>query len=111
MRLKGLDYRTLAKLVGVSHGYLWQLVNADKRAINDPTAKRNRPTRELTRQIGAALEIDPLSLLAAAAYADTGPEPALTGPTRYASYASNAKQLYQDGLDASAKGQTDRAVA
>lgn len=111
MRQKGLDYRTLAKLVGVSHGYLWQLVNADKQAINNPNAKRKRPTRELTRQLAGALEIDPLTLLSAAGYADTGPEPALTGPTRYATYSSNAKQLYQDGLDASTKGQTDRAVA
>ncbi len=40
MRIKGLDYRTLAKLVGVSHGYLWQLVNAEKRAVNDITTPR-----------------------------------------------------------------------
>jgi tetratricopeptide (TPR) repeat protein len=110
MRQKGLDYRTLAKLVGVSHGYLWQLVNADKQAINNPTAKKKRPTRELTRELATVLDIDPLTLLTAAGYADSGPEPLTAGPTRYATYASNAKQLYQDGIEASAKGQADRAV-
>lgn len=110
MRQKGLDYRTLAKLVGVSHGYLWQLVNADKRAINDPNAKRKRPTQELTRKLASALDLDPVSLLTSAGYTDAAPETALTGPTRYAVYAPTARQLYQDGLEASAKGQTDRAV-
>jgi tetratricopeptide (TPR) repeat protein len=111
MRLKGLDYRTLAKLVGVSHGYLWQLVNAEKRAVNDPAAKKKRPREELTRQLAAALDIDALGLLEAAGYKDAAAEPLLAGPTRYTSYTSTARQLYQDGLAASAKGQTDRAVA
>jgi tetratricopeptide (TPR) repeat protein len=111
MRVKGLDYRTLAKLVGVSHGYLWQLVNAEKRAINDPAAKKKRPREELTRQLAAALDLDPLALLEAAGYKDAEAEPLLAGPTRYTNFASTARQLYQDGLAASAKGQTDRAVA
>ena len=111
MRQKGLDYRTLAKLVGVSHGYLWQLVNADKRAINDPSAKRKRPTADLTRTLAGALELDVQTLLHSAGYTDQMPEAALTGPTRYATYAPTARQLYQDGLDASSKGQSDRAVA
>lgn len=111
MRLKGLDYRTLAKLVGVSHGYLWQLVNAEKRAVNDPAAKKKRPREELTRQLAAALDIDPLALLEAAGYKDAAADPLLAGPTRYTNYSSTARQLYQDGLAASAKGQPDRAVA
>lgn len=111
MRLKGLDYRTLAKLVGVSHGYLWQLVNAEKRAVNDPAAKKKRPREELTRQLAAALDLDPLALLEAAGYKDAAADPLLAGPTRYTHYQSDARQLYQDGLAATAKGQPDRAVA
>ena len=111
MRQKGLDYRTLAKLVGVSHGYLWQLVNAEKRALNDPTAKRKRPSEQVTRQLAAALDIDPRTLLEAAGYTDTAAEPLVLGPTRYASFMPEARQLYQEGLEATAKGQPDRAVA
>jgi tetratricopeptide (TPR) repeat protein len=111
MRLKGLDYRTLAKLVGVSHGYLWQLVNAEKRAVNDPAAKRKRPSEAVTRQLADALDLDPRALLEAAGYQDPTADPLLTGPTRYASYPTTARQLYQDGLAAAAKGQPDRAVA
>lgn len=111
MRQKGLDYRTLAKLVGVSHGYLWQLVNAEKRAINDPAAKRKRPSEQVTRQIAGALDIDPRLLMEAAGYADDAAEPLLMGPTRYATFMPEARQLYQDGLEATAKGQPDRAVA
>jgi tetratricopeptide (TPR) repeat protein len=111
MRQKGLDYRTLGKLVGVSHGYLWQLVNAEKRAINDPAAKRKRPSEQVTRQIAAALDIDPRLLLESAGYTDTGAEPLLMGPTRYATFMPEARQLYQEGLEATAKGQPDRAVA
>lgn len=111
MRQKGLDYRTLAKLVGVSHGYLWQLVNAEKRAINDPAAKRKRPSEQVTRQIAAALDIDPRLLLEAAGYNDTGEEALLMGPTRYATFLPEARQLYQEGIEANAKGQPDRAVA
>lgn len=111
MRLKGLDYRTLAKLVGVSHGYLWQLVNAEKRAVNDPAAKRKRPSEAVTRQLAETLNLDPRALLEAAGYQDPTADPLLTGPTRYASYPTTARQLYQDGLAAAAKGQPDRAVA
>ncbi len=111
MRLKGLDYRTLAKLVGVSHGYLWQLVNAEKRAVNDPAAKRKRPSEAVTRQLAETLDLDPRALLEAAGYQDPSADPLLTGPTRYASYPTTARQLYQDGLAAAAKGQPDRAVA
>lgn len=111
MRIKGLDYRTLAKLVGVSHGYLWQLVNAEKRAVNDPGLKRKRPSEAVTRALAAALDLDPLALLEAAGYADPSADPLPSGPTRYASYPTTARQLYQDGLAASAKGQPDRAVA
>lgn len=111
MRLKGLDYRTLAKLVGVSHGYLWQLVNAEKRAVNDPAAKRKRPSEAVTRQLAEALDLDPRALLEAAGYQDPTADPLLTGPTRYASYPTTARQLYQDGIQAAAKGQPDRAVA
>lgn len=111
MRLKGLDYRTLAKLVGVSHGYLWQLVNAEKRAVNDPAAKRKRPSEAVTRQLAETLDLDPRALLEAAGYSDPTADPLLSGPTRYASYPTTARQLYQDGLAAAAKGQPDRAVA
>ena len=111
MRLKGLDYRTLAKLVGVSHGYLWQLVNAEKRAVNDPAAKKKRPSEAVTRQLAETLDLDPRALLEAAGYQDPTADPLLSGPTRYASYPTTARQLYQDGLAAAAKGQPDRAVA
>ena len=111
MKLKQMDYRTLGKLVGVSHGYLWQLVNADKRAINDPSQKRKRPNEELTRKLAAVLEIDELALLRSAGFQDAKLELAPTGPTRYTNYATTARQLYQDGLQASAKGHTERAIA
>lgn len=111
MRLKGLDYRTLAKLVGVSHGYLWQLVNAEKRAVNDPAAKRKRPSEAVTRQLADALDLDPRALLDAAGLTEVSSDNLLSGPTRYTSYPTTARQLYQDGLAAAAKGQPDRAIA
>ncbi|HEY9724249.1 MAG TPA: hypothetical protein V6D47_19770, partial [Oscillatoriaceae cyanobacterium] len=97
MRQKGLDYRTLGKLVGVSHGYLWQLANAEKRAVNDPGAKRKRPTEALARQLAAVLDLDARTVLEAAGYG-AAREPALSGPTRYATFAPSARQLYQEGL-------------
>ncbi|MEB3330378.1 MAG: helix-turn-helix transcriptional regulator [Candidatus Sericytochromatia bacterium] len=110
MKAKGLDYRTLARLVGVSHGYLWQLVNADKKAINDPAAKRKKPSEAVVQQIADTLELDRATLLRAAGWrGDAGPL-ALTGPTRYAPYPTTARQLYEDGLAQAGKGNTDRAV-
>lgn len=110
MRRKGLDYRTLGKLVGVSHGYLWQIVNAEKRALNDPSAKRKRPSEAVTRQLASALELDELALLEAAGYSDAERNPLASSPVRYAAY-TPPEDLFRDGIEASAKGQPDRAVA
>lgn len=110
MRLKSMDYRTLAKLVGVSHGYLWQLVDADKRAINDPSVKRKRPSELIVRQLARVLELDEAAMLRAAGYRELDALPPLTGPTQYSQYPASAQQLYQDGLAAMGKGQADRAI-
>lgn len=110
MKTKGLDYRTLAKLVGVSHGYLWQLVNADKKAINDPSAKRKKPSEAVVRQIAETLEVDAVALLHAAGWRGEATELSPTGPTRYAPYPTTARQLYQDGLAQAHKGNTERAI-
>lgn len=111
MRLKQMDYRTLAKLVGVSHGYLWQLVAADKRAVNEPAVKRKKPSEGIVRQIAQILDLDETLLLEAAGHRAEGALTGLTGPTRYSQYQATAQQLYQDGLSAMGKGQTDRAIA
>jgi tetratricopeptide (TPR) repeat protein len=110
MKAKGLDYRTLAKLVGVSHGYLWQLVNADKKAVNDPSAKRKKPSEAVVRQVAETLELDPVAFLHAAGWREASSPLAPTGPTRYAPYPTTARQLYQDGLAQAGKGNTDRAI-
>jgi tetratricopeptide (TPR) repeat protein len=111
MRLKSLDYRTLAKLVGVSHGYLWQMVNADKRAVNDPAVKRKRPSVSIVRQLAQVLELDERAMLDAAGHREADASALLTGPTRYSQYPTTAQQLYQDGVAAVSKGHSDRAVA
>ncbi|MEB3196261.1 MAG: hypothetical protein VKP62_03565 [Candidatus Sericytochromatia bacterium] len=111
MRLKGLDYRTLGKLIGVSHGYLWQMVSADKRAINDPGLKRKRPSEAVVRQLAETLELDPKAMLRAAGHDVDGIDLTISGPTRYTPYPVTARQLYQDGVQAAAKGHADRAVA
>lgn len=111
MRLKSMDYRTLAKLVGVSHGYLWQLVSADKRAINDPATKRKRPSELIVRQLAQVLELDEATMLRAAGHRAEGVVLAPAGPTHYSQYPAQAQQLYQDGLSAMSKGQPDRAIA
>lgn len=111
MKAKGLDYRSLGKLVGVSHGYLWQLVNADKRAINDPEVKRKRPSEAVARQLAATLELDVLAVLDAAGYGPEAAEAVPAGPTRYAQFVPPGKQLYQEGLAALNKGQDGKAVA
>lgn len=110
MKAKGLDYRALGKLVGVSHGYLWQLVNADKRAVNDPGAKRKRPSEAVARQLASTLELDLQQVLTAAGY---GEAEALAppGPTLYSGYLPPGRQLYQEALAALNKGQASKAAA
>jgi tetratricopeptide (TPR) repeat protein len=111
MRLKSMDYRTLAKLVGVSHGYLWQMVNADKRAVNDPGVKRKRPSAAVVRQLAQVLDIDERTMLDAAGHREVDAVSVLAGPNRYSQYPTTAQQLYQDGVAAVGKGHSDRAVA
>lgn len=111
MKSKGLDYRSLGKLVGVSHGYLWQLVNADKRALNAPELKRKRPSEAVARQLAATLELDPAAVLSAAGYGPESAEALPAGPTRYTVFVPPGRQLYLDGVAAMHKGQDGKAVA
>ncbi|MEB3203463.1 MAG: helix-turn-helix transcriptional regulator [Candidatus Sericytochromatia bacterium] len=57
MGTRGLDYRTLGRLVGVSHAHLWQLVRASRDAVRTGTLPARRPTKDLLHRLCEVLEV------------------------------------------------------
>lgn len=113
MKAKRIDYRTLAGLAGVSHAYLWQLANADKRQLTDPGKPAKRPSRELALRLAGVLDLDPEQALQAAGYAPEGsasePEP-LLGISTYSRLVPDAPRLFQQGLEETRKGNPERGI-
>lgn len=110
MRAKDLDYRALAAIVGVSHGYLWQLVNAEKRAVGSPAAKRKLPSPGLVRQLADALDLD-AATLAESAGLGAGPDVRALGPTRYAVVDSELARRFGEAIEQAKRPKPDRAIA
>lgn len=110
MKAKRLDYRTLAGLSGVSHAYLWQLANAEKRHLDSPGKPPKRPSRVLALKIAEILELDPQVVMRAAGYEDASEfEPAM-GIAAYARILPDAPRLFQQGIDEARRGHHDRAI-
>ena len=110
MKAKRLDYRTLAGLAGVSHAYLWQLANADKRSLESPGKPPKRPGRILALKIAEILELDPQVVLRAAGYENASDFEPPMGITTYARIAPEAPKLFQQGLEEARRGHHDRAI-
>ncbi len=111
MRAKGLDYRTLGALAGVSHTYLWQLAGGGARGPEGARSRPKRPSREIAVRVAELLELDIRKTLEAAGY---GQESATSGSQaailRYATLRPDVPALFQKGLEEARRGHPDRAV-
>lgn len=111
MRAKGLDYRTLASLAGVSHTYLWQLAGGGSRERRDATRRPKRPSREVAVRLAEILDLSIKDALQAAGYPPGGPD--LSGQpaiVRYSTLRPDVPAIFQRGLDEARRGHPDRAV-
>ena len=106
MRLKQLDYRSLASTVGVSHAYLWQLVSADEKP-ETAGKRRKRPSQELVMRLADVLELDCDGLLQAAGYHDAPPAP---GITHFSTFKPDGRALYEKGLEETRRGHPERGL-
>jgi tetratricopeptide (TPR) repeat protein len=110
MKAKRLDYRTLAGLAGVSHAYLWQLANAEKRSLEAPGKPIKRPSQALALKIAEILELDPQEVLRAAGYETASEAELPLGITSYARIVPDAPRLFQQGIEETRRGNHDRAI-
>lgn len=111
MREKGLDYRTLASLAGVSHTYLWQLAGGGNQAQGASGRRPKRPSREVAIRIAEVLGFGIQDALEAAGYApqlaELDARPAIV---RYTNLRPDVPAIFQRGLDEARRGHPDRAV-
>ncbi|MEB3298220.1 MAG: helix-turn-helix transcriptional regulator [Candidatus Sericytochromatia bacterium] len=110
MQAKGLDYRTLGKLVGVSHAHLWQLVRASREALQTGTPPVRKPTPDLLAKLAATLEISLTDLGSPSAPSDAEPGKVMPPIIEHAPLRPAAPRQFQDGLAALQQGQVDRAL-
>jgi len=110
MGTRGLDYRTLGRLVGVSHAHLWQLVRASREAARTGTVPARRPTSDLIHRLCEVLEVTAEAL---------GGDPEAPGDTRnrqlppvltHAPLRPEAPGRFEAGLASLRQGQPDRAI-